>query len=221
VGDRSVARVVVPVLALAALAACGLDPSYDGTRFRCPASDPACPPGFVCVEGVCEPTSGGADARPDAGATPDGPADVCALAALAPDNDLCSGAIDLTAAAHTAAGATAYGDTAGYAGNLNPSIIATCTGAMTPGADAVYQIDAAAAGTLMLELVPLDWDGAVYVLDACNTGATCLGGADDLEVGTIETASIALPAAGTYYIVVDSRLSGADGTGCFTLRARL
>jgi hypothetical protein len=218
VGVRSVARVVVPVVALAA---CGLDPSYDGTRFRCPPSDPACPPGFTCVDEVCVPAGGGGDARTDGGATPDGPADVCELAAAAPDNDLCSGAIDLTAAAHTAAGATAYGDTTGYAGNLNPAIIATCTGAMTPGADAVYQVDAAAAGTLMLELVPLDWDGAVYVLDACNTGATCLGGADDLEVGTIETASIALPTAGTYYIVVDSRLSGTDGTGCFTLRARL
>jgi len=206
-----------------AIAGCGLDPAYDGTHFRCPPEAPTCPPGFACVAGLCE-LPGTADARVDAGdGPPDGPPDVCALAAQAPDNDRCSGAIDLTAAARTAAGATVYGDTTGYASDLNPAIIATCTGAPTPGRDAIYRIDGNATDQLVLELAPVDWDAAIYVLDGCSTSAACLGGHDDIAIGNLEQRTIALPATATYYIIVDSRLTTATATGdgCFTLRARI
>lgn len=202
-----------------ALAACGLSPDYDGTSFRCPPTARRCPDGYTCVADRCVPLA--ADAPPGPDAPPDAPVDVCARAAVAPDNDRCADAIDITGAASAPAGATLYGDTTGYAADLNPAIIATCTGAPTPGPDAIYRLDAAAGATVELELTPVDWDGAIYLLDACTTSATCLGGHDDLAVGTIETRSISIATAGTYYVIVDSRLTNATGRGCFTLRVRL
>jgi hypothetical protein len=212
VRGRSVAAVV---LAVVGASACKPDANYDDTHFRCPAESPECPDGFSCIAGFCErdgPDAAGPDGAPDA--TPD----VCELAAQAPDNDLCSGAIDLTTAALTPAGATAYGDTTGYASNLNPPIIATCTGAMNPGPDAIYRVDAAANGTLAVTLTPTDWDGAVYVLDGCSGSATCLGGDDQGGDGSIDTDAISVT-PGTYYVVVDSQQPGR--AGCFTLHVEL
>jgi hypothetical protein len=208
-------------LAIAAiLVGCGLDPDYAGTEFRCPPESPSCPPGFACVAEVCRPIGGG-DAAVDAAgdASIDGPIDACTAAMQAPDNDRCSGAIDVTAAAIQPAGATVYGDTTGYANDLSPAIIATCTGAPNPGPDAIYRVDAPAGAQIMLELVPEDWDGAVYLLDGCAAAASCLGGGDGMGVGTIETATISAPSARTYYVVVDSQAT--TRAGCFTLRVRL
>jgi hypothetical protein len=224
VRGRSIARsATLAAAAFAGHAACGLDPRYDDTHFRCPPESPTCPEGFTCVAERCEAIAGTDAALADAGTdgAPDGPPDVCALAAAAPDNDHCAAAIDLTAAATMPAGATVYGDTTGYASDLNPAIIATCTGAPTPGADAIYKIDAAATDQLVLELALVDSDGALYLLDGCSTGAACLGGEDDTAVGNIEMRTFSIPATDTYYIVVDSRLTTPSGDGCFTLRARL
>jgi len=143
-------------------------------------------------------------------ATTSGPFVLTVTSDSTPVNDLCSGAIDLTSAAMTPAGATAYGDTTGYASNLNPPIIATCTGAMTPGPDAIYRVDAAANGTLMFELTPTDWDGAVYVLDGCSGSANCLGGADMGGDGSIDSDMISVT-PGTYYVVVDSQQPSRAG----------
>jgi hypothetical protein len=200
---------------------CGLDPDYGNTEFQCPAESPDCPPGFTCQAGVCRPTTG-PDASVDGSdddAPIDGPLDVCALAMQAADNDQCSAAIDLTAQAVQPAGATVYGDTTGYASELNPAIIATCTGAPNPGPDAIYRVDAPAGAQVMLELAPEDWDGAVYLLDGCAAAASCLGGDDGMGVGAVDSATIAVTSAGTYYVVVDSQ--AAARAGCFTLRVRI
>ena len=209
-------------LAGAAIAGgCGLDPDYRNTEFQCPAESPECPPGFTCEAGVCRPI-GAADARADgvsADAPIDGPLDVCALAMQAADNDQCSQAIDLTAAAAQPAGATVYGDTTGYASDLNPAIIATCTGAPNPGPDAIYRVDAPAGTQVVLELAPVDWDGAVYLLDGCAAAASCLGGEDGMGIGALDMAMITVTAADTYFIVVDSQATAR--AGCYTLRVRI
>lgn len=206
-------------LAIAAnVVGCGLDPDYTGTEFRCPPEAPQCPPGFTCQAGVCRP-AGGTDADAGADAPADGPIDACTAAMQAPDNDQCAAAIDLTAPAMQPAGATVYGDTRGYASDLSPAIIATCTGAPNPGPDAIYRIDATAGAQVMMELAPVDWDGAVYLLDACSGSASCLGGDDGMGVGAIDAAMITVPSAGTYYVVVDSQATAR--AGCFTLRVRL
>lgn len=212
-GPRSIAALVASV---AVVAGCGLSPRYDDTHFRCPAESPDCPAGFTCVAGTCERV--GPDAPTTGDGAPDATADVCTLAHAAPNNDLCSGAIDVTTAAR-AGGATVYGDTTGYASNLNPAIIATCTGAMNPGPDAIYRVDANAGDTLTVTLTPTDWDGAVYVLDGCSGSAGCLGGDDQMPAGSIDTADIPITTAGTYYVVVDSQQPSR--AGCFTLNVAL
>ena len=199
---------------------CGLSPDYDGTHFRCPPEAPTCPAGMTCVGGTCEPTGagdGGGDARADA--RTDATTDVCELAAAEPDNDRCAMAIDITASATTPAGATVYGDTRGYTNDLNPSIIVNCTDAPNPGPDAIYRLTAAAGDDIMLELAPIDWDGAVYVLDACAAGATCLGGADALGTGSLDTATVSVTTAGDYFVIVDGQTTAREG--CYTLRVRI
>lgn len=201
----------------ASFAGCGLDPDYAGTRFRCPADSAECPPGFTCVAGFCESA-----ALPDAPVTDapvaDAPLDVCTAAGQAPDNDRCSEAIDITVAAAMPAGATVYGDTRSYASDLSPAIIATCTGAPNPGPDAIYRVDAPAGANVIFELAPLDWDGAVYLLAGCSGSASCLGGDDAMGVGALDMATIAVPSAATYFVVVDSQTT--TRAGCFTLRVR-
>lgn len=205
-------------VATVAAAGCGLSPRYDDTHFRCPAESPDCPDGFTCIAGRCEPI-GAADAPTTGDGAPDATTDVCTLAQQAPNNDLCSGAIDVTTAARAAGGATVYGDTTGYASNLNPAIIATCTGAMNPGPDAIYRVDATANDTITVTLTPTDWDGAVYVLDACSGSATCLGGDDQSPAGSIDMDAITVTATATYYVVVDSQQPAR--AGCFTLHVEL
>lgn len=53
---------------LVMLGACSFDFGFDGTRYRCGA-DGRCPPGQVCVAGVCEASP---DASGDGGGDPDG-----------------------------------------------------------------------------------------------------------------------------------------------------
>jgi hypothetical protein len=205
----------VAVIAALVSSACGVDRDYDDTRFRCPPSAPDCPDGFTCVAGVCEPLSA-PDADPDGdGGTPDGPPDVCALAALAPDNDLCAEAIDVATAARAPGGTTVYGDTTGYGGEVSPGVIVGCTEAPMPGVDAMYRFDATTAETVELELRPLDWDGAIYLLDGCSSSAPCEGGSENTGVGAVESATITLDHAATYYVIVDAQTAGR--AGCFAL----
>lgn len=198
------------VLCAVLLGACAFDADYGGTQLRCPPESPACPEGYACVAEVC--VSGSPDGGGPDGAGPD--ATACELATQAPDNDGCGAAIDLTAAALAAGGTTAYGDTTGYANDLTPSTLPGCTGQPQPGPDALYRMTLAPGDTVTLTLSPEGWTGAVYLIDACTGTAGCEGGA-----AAFSQATIAITAAGTYYVVVDAPTTGA--AGCFALAAAI
>jgi hypothetical protein len=155
------------------------------------------------------------DARaPLADAAPDGSLDFCARANSAPSSDGCGVAPDLSTAARQPGGVTVYGSTRGYSDHVNPAIIATCTGAMEPGPDALYRVDAGAGRTVRLTLLTVDWDAAVYLLDGCSRSAPCLGGSDQRGVGARETFN-RMVSGGTYYVVVDG--SAMTAAGCYAL----
>lgn len=69
------------------------DPSYEGTAFACSMPDELCPPGYSCVEGLCQPTEPPGDpvddGSPDAGVDDPRPPDAGADPAVdaAPDPD--------------------------------------------------------------------------------------------------------------------------------------
>ena len=93
------------VITLAAAAGCGIDASFEGTRYRCDQSG-ACPAGFACVAQVCEPAVDGGEG--DAGAGPWQPTAACGgLGALR--DDLTDG-VDGWGAAFPATDAMVFGD---------------------------------------------------------------------------------------------------------------
>jgi hypothetical protein len=194
-----------------AVGACRIHtPDFDGTDFLCSEDEPDCPPGQRCSgEGMCVDLV-------DAGAADDAPggdaADLCAPA----DNDACGDAIDVTDQA--LAGVTLRGDTTGYANDLSPSILPGCTESPEPGPDAIYSIAGLAGDQLQVTLTPDGWNSAVYLIDGCSGTAACLGG-DDAPGTGIEEATIAIGAADTYYLIVDS--SAAAGAGCYELELTL
>jgi len=153
---------------------------------------------------------------PDAAPPPDAevPSVICEAAAGEPNCDQCADAIDLTTEALGSGGATTWGDTTAYADVLEPP--STCTsGYGMDGPDAIYRVDAFAGETISVVMTPEDFDGAVYILSDCNNADTCVAGADDAVGAIAETVDYAVPANGSYYIVVDSYLSTVSG--CFTL----
>jgi hypothetical protein len=215
-----VRQLPLPLLALLALpaalgtGACSFDADLSGTSFQCTPANPHCPAGQTCVVDHCAAAPGTPDAPlagPDAGP--------CDLAAQAPRNDRCDQAIVLGAAVSASGGTTVYGTTVGYADDLHPAIIATCSGVLEQGPDAVYAVDAQAGQTLTVDLSPLGFDGGIYLLDACSGSATCLGGKDVTGSGTPESHAFSIATTGRYYLVVDA--SAAAASGCFVLHVHL
>jgi hypothetical protein len=192
--------------AAAGLTACSFDADYGGTQLRCPPASPRCPDGYTCVNETCT-MNGGTDGGGPDGVTPD--AGACDLAIGEGTRDTCGQARDLTPAANMAGGTTVYGNTTGYANDLTPSTLPNCTTSPEPGPDAVWRVTITAGQSLTVTFSPEGWSGDVYVINACSSTATCMGG------GAMFTPVTLTPAAGTYYIVVDSRAAGANG--CFAL----
>ena len=222
----SIARQLLLVL-LALTTSCAFEGSYAGTRFKCPTGE--CPAGFQCVAAVCQPSgasdAGPADAAPVSDAAPgshaaigpDAALTVCQRAALAAPSDRCSQAIALPGAS-SATGVTVYGDTTGYASDLAPTIPATCSGAFESGPDAVYTVSITAGQRITATLTTEGWDGALYILSACNSSATCVKGANSIGTGS-EMVSVVPASAGTYHVVVDA--TAATSAGCYTLDVKV
>jgi hypothetical protein len=215
----------------AVVGGCSFDRGYDDSRLLC-AADGRCPDGFRCDESsdparcvrdpgadASPPTSDAA--RPDATPAPDASQlTVCERADLAPDNDLCGQAIDITVDITSIGGAIFYGDTTAYQNTINPAVILNCTNWPEPGSDAIYRFDAPAGSTLEVTLATDGgWDGAIYLLDGCSSSATCLGGDDKVGFGLIDDDSIPIATAGTYYLIVDA--NHVASYGCYTLTAAL
>lgn len=134
-----------------------------------------------------------------------------------PDNDVCATAATLSG---TTTGTTrgAHDDYTFVAG------AGSCIDQEEPGPDVVYQIDLTAGQHIEVVGTPSGFDLALYLLgpgDASVCGATgseCVAGVDAAFFGDPETLSYTATTAGTYYLVVDSRL--ADWMGELTLELR-
>jgi hypothetical protein len=196
-------------VAAGGLTACAFDADYGGTNLMCPPSSPRCPDGYTCVNQVC--TTGGADDGGIDGGDGGGGGDAsaCDLAITEGTRDTCGQARDLTPDANQTGGTTVYGNTTGYAGDLTPSTLPDCTTSPEPGPDAIWRVTLTTGQSLTVTLTPYGWSGDVYVVDACTATADCVGG------GAMFSPVTVTPAAGTYYIVVDSRSAGVSG--CFSL----
>lgn len=182
-----------------------------------------------CAQGVPFGGDPGVDAGDDPGVTPDAePVDAptgpdapppigyaCAQAPSFPDNDRCSSAIDLTPAAATPAGALVYGDTAGYADDLEPS--SSYTGGFSlNGADAVYRVQLTAGQTLTATLTTdsAAFDASLYVLHGCDSDAFVAGSSGTSGPGT-ESLAYTAATSTTYYVIVDSYHETEEG--CYAL----
>jgi len=185
-----------------------------------PAADPA--DGRKTVDSregpMADASSGLPDSPryPDSRPPPDAPPVYDAAPCGTPGPDTCAAAIDLTAMAGTAAGATATGDTT----LLDDTITsAECTGFPNPGNDAIYKVTANSGQMIIATLTPTgDWDPSVYISNACPT-TECLACFYIGVSGYPETATYPVTANGTYYVVVDGYAMYAFG--CYSLNVKL
>ncbi len=126
--------------------------------------------------------------------------------------DVCAGAIPL------ACGNIDYsGNTICYTNNYTPLASGTggCTGFTAQGRDLVYRINAAAGDVLNVTYTN-SADGSIYLITDCaNPTTTCVAGADATLSGQAEVLNYAFPAAGVYYLIVDS--FGTNTSGSYTL----
>jgi hypothetical protein len=83
--------------------------------------------------------------------------------------------------------------------------ITTCTGYSADGRDVTYQLDALAGDSLLVDYLTLGTDGAVYVVTDCSSAeASCVAGEDQGVTDEVEQLRYEFPAAGTYYLILDS-----------------
>jgi hypothetical protein len=96
---------------------------------------------------------------------------------------------------------------------------ATCSGASgsllsAEGADVAYRVEVGPGQTLEAVLTPVDFDGALYLLDACDAAA-CADGADaSFVAGGTETVrrTNTTSAPVEWLVVVDAWRAGVGGT---------
>ena len=177
-------------------AACRITSDFDGAQFAC---EKDCPDGQRCIDGECvDPTidaaAGGDDAAIDAA--------ICECVDETFADDCGAGLEDI------ASGAQICASTAS-----NTNAVGGCTGAVQPGADAVFRLGAAAGETITATVVPEGFDAALYITRDCSQ-FTCEVIADDFGVSGTETASVTAQATGDYFIVVDT---DGGGAGCYVL----
>lgn len=236
VGSRWRRGAVLALLVIAAACARGLGPagftadaaSPDASAARAdgPPADLAAndsvtpadgPPGHDAPPADGEPTADAPPADAESDASPaDAAVNACTAAATLPNNDTFASAIDLSAGAAAPGGVTTYGDTSGYADDARPS----CgTGFSFDGADAFYQVSATAGQSIRVDVTPVAWDVAAYILQECTSAAACVVGVDAELAGRTETLSHTFSTSGTYCIVVDGYNPGKEG--CYTLHVEL
>lgn len=112
------------------------------------------------------------------------------------------------------AGATATGNTTGYANDVE---ITGCTSFFPDGPDAIYTITVAAGQTINARVQPVEWDASIYIAATCSFAPACLAGSDLSAGFDAETASVTVGAAGTYFIIVDGWDPSAYGPYSLTV----
>ncbi len=121
--------------------------------------------------------------------------------------DLCGASIVVLSQVSQPGGELVCGSTM-----MNGFDMAGCTGFPKPGRDAVFRFAAAAGQTVSVELVPLDFDGAIYVTSTCGSIA-CSAMADQIGSGVSEELSFIAATSDDYFVVVDSGVNA----GCYEL----
>ncbi len=133
--------------------------------------------------------------------------DAQTLLCVAPPNDQCSGAIDVSA------GGQWTGTIDDYYPDYNNT--RACTGYTSSGADGVYVVSGN-AGDIVKATVAAPFDVALYAAEDCDQLAfSCLVGDDNGGRGTTEEIEFRLASTDPVYIVVDTISSSSSGD--FTL----
>ncbi len=131
----------------------------------------------------------------------------CAAGACnTPPNDICTGAIDVTA------GGTFSGTFAGAADDYTPDFFASCTGFDAIGPDLAYVVNLTAGQTVSATITATTptQDTALYIVSACVpvVGTECLNGDDRFDGATLngtgEMVSYTATGTETVYIIADN-----------------
>jgi len=127
----------------------------------------------------------------------------------APENDACSGAIELVGLSGSLSG-----DTRGASADYNLSEQNLCTRYNSSSADLAYRVEASAGVPMTFTVTPeLGWDASIYLLRGCDgdVDSDCTAGQDG---ALTETLRFTPSQSQTLYLIVD----GANGeAGPFTL----
>lgn len=133
--------------------------------------------------------------------------DPATLACIPPPNDVCSGAIDISA------GGQFTGDIADY--NDSYSDPRNCVGYRAEGPDATFVLNGTPGDIAIVSLTGT-YDASLYTATDCgNIAFSCYEGSDSAGSGGTETIEFRIPPSGTTYVIADTYSSSATGT--FTL----
>lgn len=130
-----------------------------------------------------------------------------------------------TCSAPTLISSVPFNDTGDTTGSADDIRITGCAGGFPAmaGPDHIYQFNVFAGNSLTFTLTPgtADYDIAMYVRSGClATSGECVASRDVAKGGQPETLSVSGLAPGTYYLFIDSPLSGdkeGPGNGPYTL----
>ncbi len=178
-------------LACVAVVACHFDADYGGGTYLC--SDGVCPTNLSCVAGVCR----GGDAGPGSDAHPDAPGDGPTAALTCADPGMLSG-----------------GSATGSTTDRTSQVSSLCAGIVQNGADAVYEVDAAAGSALHVAIAG-DFAVDAYVLAPCAAAPATPACEGDMVAMPGTPIVVDVASAGPEFVVVDSE--NAEMMGTYTL----
>ncbi len=88
-----------------------------------------------------------------------------------------------------------------------------------PGNDVMYKFKLNSGEKITITVEDPYFNGvdyAIYVLDTCESSYSCIVGADDEDVYSVEKISFTAPKSGTYYLVIDQFMQNSNVTS-FTI----
>lgn len=93
--------------------------------------------------------------------------------------------------------------------SLNRPGATSCTGFNTPGADRIYEVRGQAGDVFRASMTPNGSDAAIYILESCGDGETCIDGDDS---GNPEVVDYTFTADGSIFLYADYYSSSPTGT---------